>query len=81
MAWLIPVPASAAWPGLPAGVTVGGARNSAGRNVSFLWNWSARETVVTAPGKLWDCVSATTYPEGAELTLGPWDVRVLLQDK
>jgi beta-galactosidase len=81
MAWLIPASASAAWRGLPAGVTVGGARNSAGRNVSFLWNWSARETVVTAPGKLWDCVSATTYPEGAELTLGPWDVRVLLQDK
>ncbi|MEV4178648.1 beta-galactosidase [Nonomuraea sp. NPDC049709] len=75
--WL--VPDAGPWTGLPAGVTSTGATATDGRRLRFLHNWSWEEAAVVAPVAVHDVVGGRAHAVGAELRLGPWDVRVLVE--
>ena len=65
------------WQALPDSVTVTTGRVPGGRRVHVVHNWSWDEVSVTPPGALSD-VLADRAPVTGALTLGPWDVRVLV---
>lgn len=59
--------------------TVTGARNPAGDRVRFVHSWSWDPSTFVLPGAVRDLLSGEELAAGAELVLGPWDVRVLLE--
>ncbi|MGI5289703.1 hypothetical protein ACQEVF_41065 [Nonomuraea polychroma] len=64
---------------MPVGVTTTGATTADGRRLRFLHNWSwAESTVVVAVGHVLD---EAGHMAGAELRLGTWDVRVLVDQR
>jgi beta-galactosidase len=68
-----------AWADRPETVTVTSARNRAGETVRFVSNWSWVATSVALPVAAQDLLSGTELRRGAELDLGAWDVRVLVE--
>ena len=78
--WLVPV-ADDAWRGLVSGsVTVSSATSGAGRRLHFVHNWSWEPTTVTLPSAVRDALGAAPCAAGDEIELGPWDVRVLVEE-
>ena len=77
MRWLVP---GGDWRELPPGVTTSGATAPDGRRVRFLHNWSFTPATVRLPVALADALGAGRYAAGDDLALGPWDVRVLVED-
>jgi beta-galactosidase len=77
-AWLSPAGA-AAWPDLPASVTVTGATARDGRRIRFLHNWSGTPTLIRLPTAATDALGSDRYAAGDELRLGAWDVRLLVE--
>ncbi|TYB64327.1 beta-galactosidase [Nonomuraea sp. PA05] len=75
--WL--APGTSPWHPAPSGVTSTGATARDGRRVRFLHNWSWAETAVTVPVAVRDVLDGSEHAAGAELRLGPWDVRVLVE--
>ncbi len=73
------VPDAGSWGGMPTGVTSTGAVTADGRRLRFLHNWTRQEIAVTAPTTVRDVLAGAAPAAGAELRLGPWDVRVLLE--
>jgi beta-galactosidase len=63
---------------IPATVTVHTGRSPDGRKLHFVHNWSWDRASVIAPADLADAVSGDHLAGGEALTLGPWDVRVLV---
>lgn len=59
--------------------TVTGATNRAGERVRFVHSWSWDPSVFVLPGAVRDVLSGEELASGTKLTLGPWDVRVLLE--
>lgn len=59
--------------------TVTGATNPAGERVRFVHSWSWDPSTFVLPGAVRDVLSGEELAAGTELTLGPWDVRVLLE--
>ncbi|MEV7392753.1 beta-galactosidase [Streptomyces sp. NPDC091215] len=78
--WLAPTPRSG-WRDLPAPVTAATGTAPDGRRVHFVHNWSWDPAHVTTPTALTDVLDGTAAPAGTELRLGPWDVRILTEDK
>jgi beta-galactosidase len=58
---------------------VTGARNPAGERVRFVHSWSWEPSTFVLPGAVRDLISGEELAAGAELGLGAWDVRVLLE--
>jgi beta-galactosidase len=75
--WLRAVPD--AWADRPGTVTVTSARNRAGGTVRFVSNWSWESKSLVLPVAARDLLAGTELRRGAELDLGAWDVRVLLE--
>ncbi|MEV6155340.1 beta-galactosidase [Nonomuraea sp. NPDC052129] len=75
--WLLPD--AGPWGLLPTGVTCTGATATDGRRVRFLHNWTWQETTVTIPVAVRDVLDDIGHEPGAQVRLGPWDVRVLLE--
>jgi beta-galactosidase len=67
------------WSERPETVTVTGARNSEGESLRFVSNWSWEPAKVELPMAVRDLLSGEELHEGAALTLGAWDVRVLVE--
>ncbi|MEU7836566.1 hypothetical protein [Nonomuraea sp. NPDC049129] len=67
------------WGGMPAGVTSTCAVTADGRRLRFLRNWTWQEIAVTAPTAVRDVLAGADHAAGAEIRLGPWDVRGLLE--
>ncbi len=76
-AWLAPNPSSG-WRGLPASVTATTGTSPDGRRVHVVHNWSWHRVRVTAPAALTDVLDGSSVAAGRELSLGAWDVRVLV---
>ena len=76
-AWLAPTPVHG-WQALPDSVTVTTGRAPGGGRVHVVHNWSWDEVSATPPGALSDVLAGRAPVTGA-LTLGPWDVRVLVK--
>ncbi|GIF00450.1 beta-galactosidase [Paractinoplanes rishiriensis] len=70
--WLVPQHGE-----VPPSVTVTGATAPDGRVVRFVHNWSFTPAVVRLESHVADVLGDDVYPAGAEIALGPWDVRVL----
>ena len=78
--WLIPV-ADDAWRAVAtASVTVYSATSGEGRRLRFLHNWSWEPTAVIVPVAVRDALSDDIIERGHEVSLGPWDVRVLSEE-
>ena len=78
--WLAPVHCEARrWPERPASVTLTSARNAKGERLRFLSNWSWDPRSLVTPMALRDLLSGETIPERGPITLGAWDVRVLVE--
>jgi beta-galactosidase len=78
-AWTAPKPRGG-WQGLPPSVTAATGTASDGRRVHIVHNWSWEPTRVQSPVDLSDVLNDELVPSGAELHLGPWDVRVLVAE-
>ncbi|MEO3749093.1 beta-galactosidase [Streptomyces sp. B6B3] len=59
--------------------TLTGATAADGTRLRFLHNWSWDSTAYRLPAPATDPLTDTALPEGHELLLGPWDVRVLVE--
>lgn len=70
---LVPDP----WAVHPPSVTVTGARAADGRHLRFTSNWSGEPAAFPVPVHADDLLSGEQLDPGQQLTLGPWDVRVL----
>ena len=68
-----------AWAERAETVTVTAARNRRGETVRFLSNWSWEPADVTVPVPIKDLLSDEELREGTKLSLGAWDVRVLVE--
>ena len=78
--WAVPV-GDDAWRRLVQGsVTVSSATSGAGRRLRFVHNWSWDEASVELPTAVRDALTDTTHGLGETLVLGPWDVRVLVEE-
>jgi beta-galactosidase len=75
--WL--VPDAGPWGSMPVGVTSTGATATDGRRLRFLHNWAWEPATVRVPVAVHDVLDGADHHPGAELRLGPWDVRVLLE--
>jgi beta-galactosidase len=76
--WLVPVQGPD-WRTRPESVTVTGATARDGRRIRFVHNWSWEPATVTLPAAVRDALTGADLDEGAELALGAWDVRVLVE--
>ncbi|MCL3860837.1 beta-galactosidase [Actinotalea sp. K2] len=83
VSWLVPVDQDA-WRAAavePGSVTVSSATSAQGRRVRVVHNWSWDPATVVVPCTVRDALSADVVVEGGhEVTLGPWDVRVLVEE-
>ena len=78
--WVVPV-ADDAWRAVAtASVTVSSATSGAGRRLRFVHNWSWGPTSVVVPVAVRDVLSDDIIERDHEVTLGPWDVRVLIEE-
>ncbi|GLP64969.1 beta-galactosidase [Streptomyces sp. TUS-ST3] len=78
-AWMAPAPRGG-WRDLPESVTVTTGTSPDGRHVHVVHNWSWEPARVPSPVDLSDVLSGGGIPAGAEVDLGPWDVRVLVTE-
>lgn len=76
--WLTPEPVHG-WCDLPASVTAATGTASDGRRVHIVHNWSWEPVRVPAPTPLVDVLTNTTVPAAGAISLGAWDVRVLVE--
>jgi beta-galactosidase len=67
------------WRSRPDSVTVTAATARDGRRIRFVHNWSWEPAAITLPTAVRDALSGADLDDGAELALGPWDVRVLTE--
>jgi beta-galactosidase len=67
------------WVDRPGSVTVTGARAADGRRLRFVSNWSWETAPLRLPVPVMDLLSGETLDAGTEFSLGPWDVRVLIE--
>ncbi|HEY0472290.1 MAG TPA: beta-galactosidase [Kribbella sp.] len=65
---------------LPASVTVTSGTARDGRRVRFVHNWSWEPVDLELPGSFRDLLAGTDLAVGEKLSLGAWDVRVLLEN-
>ena len=78
--WFVPV-ADDAWRAVAtASVTVYSATSGEGRRLRFLHNWSWEPTGVVVPVAVRDALSDDIIERDHEVSLGPWDVRVLIEE-
>ncbi|MDL5198900.1 beta-galactosidase [Streptomyces sp. ALI-76-A] len=75
--WLVPA-ASSGWHDLPASVTATTGTSPDGRRVHIVHNWSWEPASVPAPADLSDALTDIPVLTGTALSLGAWDVRVLV---
>jgi beta-galactosidase len=73
-------PAEDLWAQRPETVTVTSARTAAGRRARFVANWSWDPAGLKVPVPVQDVLSGDEMGLGAPLDLGPWDIRVLLEE-
>ncbi|TPQ17513.1 beta-galactosidase [Streptomyces sporangiiformans] len=74
--WAAP---ASAWRPPEAGVTSTSATSRDGRRVRFLHNWSWTPRSFPVPAPVRDVLTDTPHTAGDEISLGPWDVKVLEQ--
>ena len=79
MTWLRPARDEPRWHDLPNSVTTSSATASDGRRVHFVYNWSFASIEVQLPFAVKDVLGLDQFAAGTSLGLGPWDVRVLVQ--
>lgn len=79
MAWVCPSPVVTRQD-LPESVTTTGATATDGRRLRLLHNWSWTPERVRLSAAFRDVVSGRPCAEGDTLELGPWDVRVLVEE-
>ncbi len=77
MRWLVP-DALAAWGELPVSVTVSSASTADGGRLHVVHNWSWDAATVATPVSVRDVLDPAAEPTSS-VTLGAWDVRVLLE--
>lgn len=78
--WLVPA-ADDAWRlAARQPVTVLSATSGAGRRLRFVHNWSWDPTTVAVPTAVTDALSGEAVAAGGDVALGPWDVKVLVED-
>ncbi|MEU4226303.1 beta-galactosidase [Nonomuraea sp. NPDC026600] len=76
--WAVPAEPSG-WRFGAASVTATGATSRDGRKVRFVHNWSWEPVAVRLPVAVRDVLDGSDHDAGAELALGPWDVRILVE--
>ena len=59
--------------------TVTGATAADGTRLRVIHNWSAAPSTFTVPAAATDLLSTAAFESGDDITLGPWDVRVISQ--
>lgn len=64
----------------PAQVSVSSSINSEGQRLVFIYNWGWEEVDYVLPGAVTDALSSEKVQAGSAITLGSWDVRVLIED-
>jgi len=69
------------WRAADDSITSTSAVSRSGRRLHFLHNWSWRTGTFPLPSSVRDVVSAESLAAGDELQLGPWDVRVLVEEE
>ncbi|MEV4261286.1 beta-galactosidase [Kribbella sp. NPDC049584] len=67
------------WSERPSSVTVTSATAAGGRRLRFVHNWSWDSVDLKIPGPARDVLA--DRPTNGKLELGPWDVRVLVEDQ
>jgi len=78
--WAVPV-GDDAWRRIVSGsVTVSSATSGAGRRLRFVHNWSWDEVSVELPAAVREATTDSSHGAGETLMLGPWDVRVLVEE-
>ena len=78
-AWASPAAADDPWLELPASVTCTSARNRYGQRLRFVHNWSWEDAGLHVPVPVTDVLGGGELAAADGLTLGPWDVKVLLE--
>lgn len=78
MRWAAPAAADD-WRSTDPHVTATSARSREGRTVRFLHNWSWEVIVLPVPRTVDDVLTGDHYLRDDTITLGPWDVRVLVE--
>ncbi len=78
-AWASPAAAGDPWLDPPAPVTSTSARNRYGQRLRFILNWSWEDVGLHVPVRVTDVLSGKELAATGRLTLGPWDVKVLLE--
>jgi beta-galactosidase len=71
--WIAP----ATWTDLPSSVTATSATATDGRRLQFIHNWSWDTISIKLPNPVHDVLTDATT--NGKLTLGPWDVRILVE--
>lgn len=69
-----------AWRPTAAAQTVTGATARDGARLRIVHNWSFTPSEFVVPVAASDLLSPASFAAGNRLTLGPWDVRVLVED-
>jgi beta-galactosidase len=64
---------------LPLSVTVASGTSPDGRRVHVVHNWIWEPAELPAPTDLTDILDGSPIPDGTPVTLGAWDVRVLVE--
>ena len=78
--WLAPADDDAWRRAAQQPVTVLSATSGAGRRLRFVHNWSWEPATLAAPAAVTDALSGDAVVAGGDIALGPWDVRVLVED-
>jgi beta-galactosidase len=68
------------WRSMGASVTSSGARTLDGRRLHFVANWSWDPLPLAVPAAVSDVLNEERIDRGGALALGPWDVRILVED-
>jgi beta-galactosidase len=77
--WAVPA-GDDAWRSLGETVTSTSGRSRSGRRLRFVHNWSWTPVTVPVPAAVRDVLTDARLAADDELELGPWDVRVLVED-
>jgi len=68
------------WRSMGASVTSSGARTRDGRRLHFVANWSWDQLSLAVPAAVSDALNDEHIDRGGALAMGPWDVRLLVED-